>query len=995
MAHGLPLIAPNPQIYDCALDYESNEFTRRASTVSAEPPLIRAHFFYSSALPIDDPLSTVPPPATKSTVGPSRLPPRPFSTFDNRALEEAWRLVQNSELKRYEKANKLVQHQDERLEGLSHPDPGDIAVAPQEISPTTIEKDTNSDGGDHVPFDQAIPVDAEEIGNDELESGLPKNHRTSFHPPDTPNTPQDGDEASPSRRFSLHVKRYSTDSPYGSSPSERDTTGTPFLRVGSRLRSKSRGAKPHAKAPVTARTDRAEASDGDTTYNKPGTMLKSRGSVFDPVEPQSDDETKDAPEYQAHTVEPKRPSSSKARHTKQLTITVGVSRLHLVEMPNLKMGPIYWDPVHDVSSVTRGTWFYKDSALPVPPIVANKLEAGYMYLRPWTETYKDELNSCQEIGAEAELKVAYRLWPDEPQDEHSRPPTGTSRKPLVGGKTNNFKTELFSQEKASDSLVNPENQAVGSSEDEQAQLEKKYARCSVIYANAKDAQILRSNQLPSVARGRRPLGPIRKGRIVGEPVIRGFDHKLWQKHHPSPKRVSAADAASVGEESRRASVVAPARDSGNRGRKPCIICSPPGLRPRPTDLVLVIHGIGQKLSERVESFHFTHAINAFRRQVNVELEADAVKPWLREGFGGIMVLPVNWRSTLKLDDGGPQPNPNQKDEDSSRNQFTLKDITADSIPAVRNLISDVMLDIPYYLSHHKSKMIQAVVKEANRIYRLWCKNNPEFQDTGRVHLIAHSLGSVMALDILSNQPTHLHALDLSVKKPRDDIFEFDTKSLFFCGSPAGFFLLLHKAPLLPRRERNKPDADIDDANPGVAGEAGTYGCLAVNNLYNVLHYNDPIAYRLNACVDVDYAYSLQPARVPSAATTWAQYFGSAFRSKPIAPTVPILPTSLDLPSRPGMNRFPTTVELETHNFTQEELAEKRMFLLNDNGQIDFTLRSGGGPLEIQYLNMLSAHSSYWILQDFVRFLVVEIGRRQGRQGTLAGVKAWKKAWGKR
>lgn len=659
------------------------------------------------------------------------------------------------------------------------------------------------------------------------------------------------------------------------------------------------------------------------------------------------------------------------------------------------MGPIYWDPVHDVSLVTRGTWFYKDSALPVPAILANKLEAGYMYLRPWTETYKDELNSCQENGAEAELKVAYRLWADEPQDEHSRPPTAASRKPLAGGKTYKFKTEPFSQEKTSDSLVSPENQAAGSFEDEQAQLEKKYGRCSVIYANAKDAQILRPNQLPSAARGRRPLGPIRKGRVIGEAVIRGFDHKLWQKLHPPPKGVSAADAANPGEEARRTSVVAPARESGTRGKKPCMICSPPGLRPRPTDLVLVVHGIGQKLSERVESFHFTHAINAFRRQVNVELEADAVKPWLREGFGGIMVLPVNWRSTLKLDDGGPQPNPNQKDEDSSRNQFTLKDITADSIPAVRNLISDVMLDIPYYLSHHKSKMVQAVVKEANRIYRLWCKNNPGFQETGRVHLIAHSLGSVMALDILSNQPTQIPALDLSSKKPRDDIFEFDTKSLFFCGSPAGFFLLLHKAPLLPRRDRNKPDADGDDANPGVAGEAGTYGCLAVNNLYNVLHYNDPIAYRLNACVDVDYAYSLQPARVPSAATTWAQYFGSAFRSKPITSTVPILPTSLDLPSRPGMNRFPTSVELETHNFTQEELAEKRMYLLNDNGQIDFTLRSGGGPLEIQYLNMLSAHSSYWILQDFVRFLVVEIGRRQGRQGTLAGVKAWKKAWGKR
>ena len=63
-------------------------------------------------------------------------------------------------------------------------------------------------------------------------------------------------------------------------------------------------------------------------------------------------------------------------------------------------------------------------------------------------------------------------------------------------------------------------------------------------------------------------------------------------------------------------------------------------RPNVTDLVLVIHGIGQKLSERIETFHFTHAINAFRREVNVELGTPSVKSNLREDMGGIMVLPV-------------------------------------------------------------------------------------------------------------------------------------------------------------------------------------------------------------------------------------------------------------------------------------------------------------------------------------------------------------------
>ena len=354
---------------------------------------------------------------------------------------------------------------------------------------------------------------------------------------------------------------------------------------------------------------------------------------------------------------------------------------------------------------------------------------------------------------------------------------------------------------------------------------------------------------------------------------------------------------------------------------------------------------------------------------------------------------VNWRSRMKLDEDDLDTNPNQKETDPLKNKFGLEDITADSLPSIRTLISDVMLDIPYYLSHHKPKMIEAVINEANRIYRLWCSNNPGFQEKGRVHLVAHSLGSVMCLDILSNQPTKLpQPLDLKAGNIRTDIFEFDTKSLFFCGSPAGLFLLLNKAPLVPRKGREKPDIEGEDTNGSVAGEAGTYGCLAVDNLYNVMHYLDPVAYRLNACVDVDYAAALKPAFVPRATESWTQYFGHVFRAKPTVPTRNM--TSLDtMPRRPTVVNMPSTVELETHDFTREEIAENRMFLLNDNGQIDYTLRSSGGPFQIQYLKMLGAHSSYWTMNDFVRFLVVEIGRKPGKSETLNPMKAAKKAFG--
>ena len=52
--------------------------------------------------------------------------------------------------------------------------------------------------------------------------------------------------------------------------------------------------------------------------------------------------------------------------------------------------------------------------------------------------------------------------------------------------------------------------------------------------------------------------------------------------------------------------------------------------------------------------------------------------------------------------------------------------------------------------------------------------------------------------------------------------------------------------------------------------------------------------------------------------------------------------------------------------------------------------SGGGPLEIQYLNMLGAHSSYWTSPDFIRMLVTEVGRRPGKLNALPNMRAVKK-----
>jgi pimeloyl-ACP methyl ester carboxylesterase len=610
--------------------------------------------------------------------------------------------------------------------------------------------------------------------------------------------------------------------------------------------------------------------------------------------------------------------------------------------------------------------------LPVPPAVANQLEAGYHELRPWTETWSDELRCAIDVGPLGEEKVSHRLWPENPNpqlgSEHA-----LSDEPMISSDPFCAARCFQGEAAAEGSLDSLRVKKAAAAENSH----RSFSNYHVMYKDATEAYMLKPSLRASAYYGRKPLAKIMKGVTIGIPVVRGFDRKKWERMHQKKQapNIPAVSEAMESNESQGAGV--------------CPACKADKDRGQVTDLVLVAHGIGQKFAERVESFHFTHAINGFRRAVNIELGNPSVRQTLKEGQNGLMILPLNWRMGLSFEDGGPL----REEDKASYNPegFGLKDIEPKTIPAVRSMISDVMFDIPFYMSHHKGKMIQALVAEANRVYRLWCRNNPDFAENGRVHLIGHSLGSAMALEILSRQPTSVPRLNLSQSEPETSHFEFDTKNLFLVGSPAAFFLLLERAVLVPRRGRHKPGVDLaDTVDDRVVADSGAFGCLAVDNIYNVLAKEDPIAYLLNGAVDANYAASLKKAYVPTITPTLSKAFGDAMRSvvpgmapapNPLAPDASV--------ERPQAVRLPSQLELEVHDFTREEIAEKKFFLLNDNGQIDYMLRSGGGPLEIQYLNMLSAHSCYWTNLDFIRMLCMEIGRKPGRANTLPAMRATK------
>ncbi|KEY64421.1 hypothetical protein S7711_05240 [Stachybotrys chartarum IBT 7711] len=977
-------------------------------------PPVAAQFFYSSIIPIDDPLST------GSVIGShenrsSKGQLRPFSRGDNNALEKAWLGLMSDDDRR--------DHLDAthgRLQAKSLDDSSATNLRRSLLVQALATKHLNQHRTAFQPQDIALPIltalpgtpspaccsqlhldTAEELqqtfcalarsvnpylttesvlrdivtmlhqlrqsqsassdrpsssGNDGLASTAVKDDPNRANRAMSIPTKEEthgrskvvaqSDQVRP-RSTSLAVNRSSRNQASASNSIARPPvaddgiSGMPFVRVG------SVDAEPFHTHPSPTRADMPTTNTFKHQHQEPVPT------------------TQQLPAEQI--VIQQLPSDVKYRRDSE-DVAVGISRLHMVTLPLLQMKPIYWSPVNDIALVMRATWFYRDTMLPVPPAVANQLEAGYQELKPWTETWADELRCAVDIGPAGEEKISHRLWPLESNLSHKKIQAIAS--PLSS-------TDPFCAARC----FRGEVAATGSLEPVQVDKEaaepplRAFSTYHVIYKNETEAFLLKPSLKPSSYYSRRPISKITKGVTVGVPVIRGFDRQVWDRAHES-KSAPNKPGVSAATESHE-----------SRGHGVCPACKADKERGQVSDLVLVAHGIGQKFAERVESFHFTHAINGFRRAVNIELGNPIVRQVLREGQNGVMILPLNWRLGLSFEDGGPQREEDKADY--APEGFSLKDIEPGSIPAVRSMISDVMFDIPFYMSHHKSKMIKALVSEANRVYRLWCRNNPGFPENGRVHMIGHSLGSAMALEILSRQPTSIPRLDMGRAEPETRFLEFDTKNLFLVGSPAGFFLLLERGILVPRRGRMKPGADPGDTvTRNVVGEAGTFGCLAVDNIYNILAKEDPIAYLLNGAIDPVYASSLKMAYLPSAASTFLKSMGDAVRSIVPGMAPPINPLGIE-GDRPPPIRLPSQLELEVHDFTREELAEKKAYLLNDNGQIDWYLRSGGGPLELQYLNMLGAHTSYWTNQDFIRMLCVEIGRKPGRMNTLPAMRAVK------
>ncbi|CAN0540935.1 unnamed protein product, partial [Ectocarpus sp. 12 AP-2014] len=129
----------------------------------------------------------------------------------------------------------------------------------------------------------------------------------------------------------------------------------------------------------------------------------------------------------------------------------------------------------------------------------------------------------------------------------------------------------------------------------------------------------------------------------------------------------------------------------------------------------------------------------------------------------------------------------------------IQDITLKSIPAFRDFASQAIMDVMYYLTPDMQMAILKVVGEQmNEMWKNFCRFTPDF--AGKVSIMGHSLGSIIAHDILMAQPVKGETQITEDAVGKDiPLLSFYPEVLLACGSPIGMFLSLRQSTINKKR----------------------------------------------------------------------------------------------------------------------------------------------------------------------------------------------------
>lgn len=274
----------------------------------------------------------------------------------------------------------------------------------------------------------------------------------------------------------------------------------------------------------------------------------------------------------------------------------------------------------------------------------------------------------------------------------------------------------------------------------------------------------------------------------------------------------------------------------------------------------------------MESINFIHDVNTMRKSfksvyaASPDLQALNSETDKEPKNNRIQVIPIVWRHLLDFPKQSLKHNRKEHDlgdlDHEDHEYPNLEDITVEGVPAVRNFLTDLALDILLYQSPaYKGHISRIVVNELNRAFRLFKDRNPSFK--GKVSLVGHSLGSAIMFDILCIQKDPASRASSQSSKHRRSTEEglkldFEVEDFYALGSPIGLFQMLKGRTIAARPSTSfippkTPASPLDDPFSHGSAESDhafdiTTSSPLCKQIFNIFHPTDPISYRIEPLI---------------------------------------------------------------------------------------------------------------------------------------------------
>jgi len=389
-------------------------------------------------------------------------------------------------------------------------------------------------------------------------------------------------------------------------------------------------------------------------------------------------------------------------------------------------------------------------------------------------------------------------------------------------------------------------------------------------------------------------------------------------------------------------------------------------------LILVVHGIGEMM-QALDIFGLKKVPTiaeccGYLRDNHAEVsDSRSNRTTQTNTLGRVEYLPVEWHEAFSIQSTRrPLAESFVSGTNRRSNKVGVNDISLRTIPTLRSFANDTLMDILYFMSPvHHDVIIDIVAFELNFIVKRFRKLTGF---NGDISIIGHSIGSVIAWDILDHQnsdqtsPQSPIAKKHSAMAKADDSYRypqlnFQVDAVYMLGSPIPVFLMI--------RNQENPLSNTFTLN----------GCSRV---FNIFHPYDPVSYRIepllnsrNAEIEPDimlhwnggFRFQYQTKRI------WKKIVDQTLRAE--ENVIHSLESGIEALGLVD-STFNKNASCDNENGRIEASHRLLTGALNAGRRIDYMLQEKEIDRANEYVAALAAHSCYWLEKDLSLFIANEI-----------------------